>query len=233
MQKIVIILVLILLSITSSLILKEQAYGETYTDPVTAMEFVKIKNGLYMGKFEVTNAQFRKYRPDHNSREFKGNSLNGDTQPAVYVSANDADDFAKWLSDKTGMKYRLPTNKDWESACKAGTDKDKYWVTEDDACLYANVEDKSAQGDSSSSAQFKCDDGFAVTAPAGSKMPNNLGLYDMLGNVWEWSGDISNDTLFIHGGSWDFHGIVSCTFRNSRKTGMYDAAIGFRLVLEK
>lgn len=66
-------------------------------------------NDFYMGKYEVTNGEYRKFKSGHDSKDYEGHSLNSDDQPAVYVSWDDAIAFARWLSDKTGKRYRLPT----------------------------------------------------------------------------------------------------------------------------
>ncbi|MBF0463944.1 MAG: SUMF1/EgtB/PvdO family nonheme iron enzyme [Nitrospirae bacterium] len=205
--------------------------GASYTDTVTGMEFVKLPNGIYMGKYAVTNAQFRKFKPSHDSKDYKGNSLNGDNQPVVNVSANDADDFVRWLSGKTGKKYSLPTEEEFESACKAGTGKDTYWDKEEDACRYANVHDKTAKRafnfDWSS---FNCDDGYAVTSPVGSFKANNYGLYDMLGNVWQWTSSVSDENRVFRGGSCQvIPQNLRCSNRNYSTPGSKGNVVGFRL----
>ena len=112
-----------------------EATGETWTDPVTGMEFVWIPKGCFqmgspasesgrssdehqhqvciegywMGKYEVTNTQYRMFKPVHDSSQYEGNSLNGDTQPVANVSWNDAVAFAEWLTQKTGKTFKLPT----------------------------------------------------------------------------------------------------------------------------
>ncbi|QWR78571.1 formylglycine-generating enzyme family protein [Candidatus Magnetomonas plexicatena] len=240
MRKIVTILVCTAIVLTAVLVLKNNAYGETFTDSVTSMEFVKIGDGLYMGKYEVTNAQYRKFKPDHNSRAVDGMSLNGDNQPVVYVSFEEAEDFAKWLSHKTGMSFRLPASKEWESACRAGTDNDKYWQKPEDACRYANLLDithrdklikENLRGDSTN---IKCEDGFVVTAPVGSKEPNKFGLYDMLGNVSEWTATTSGDMRIVRGGSWHSNSDLADCYRfNTSFPNTWDGDLGFRLVYEK
>lgn len=214
--------------------------ASAYTDPVTGMEFVKVQDGLYMGKYEVTNAQFKKFRPAHNLKKYthNGHSFDGDNQPVVYVSQSDAFLFGDWLSRKTGMKYRLPEENEWERACKEGGDTETYWDDDRDACLYANVCDKTCKrAFGFKSETFDCDDGFAVTSPVGRKKPNKFGLYDMLGNVWEWTNTwkvISRDVGVMEGGSWlDEPAGFGCSNSTMAPTSLKDNNIGFRLVLEK
>lgn len=197
----------------------------TYIDPTTGMEFVHVKggcyqmgspvseknrdgdekqhevcvDGFYMGKYEVTNKEYRRYRSSHDSKEYKSKSLNKEIQPAVYISWEDAQDYATWLSGKTGKEIRLPTEAEWEYAARGGTESVRYWGdSADSACTYANVNDKtSKQVNAFSWDNFSCDDGYAVTSPAGSFRPNRYGLYDMLGNVWEWCSDQYGKKLLL------------------------------------
>ncbi len=209
------------------------------TDQVTGMELVFIKGGcydmgdsagdgdsnerpvhevcvndFYMGKYDVTNEQFRKFRPDHNSGSFEGLSLNGNKQPAVFVSWYDAVDFAKWLSEKTGQTYRLPTEAEWEYAARGGTKTKYFWGNNpDDACKYANVADLTAKKRWNKWTAFYCDDKFLVSSPVGSFQPNGYGLYDMLGNVWQWCEDVYNSSAYtrlpknnpVYEGSGEYH----------------------------
>lgn len=115
----------------------------------------------------------------------------------INVSWDDAKEYAAWLSKKSGRPYRLLSEAEWEYAARAGTTGSRYWGDrEDDACAYASVYD--AQGkkifDFAKTKgidwpSFACDDGYSATAPVGLFQPNRFGLYDMLGNVWEWVQD--------------------------------------------
>lgn len=148
-----------------------------------------------MGKYEVTNAQFRNFRSNHNSGEYKGHSLNDDKQPVVNVTWNDAVAYAEWLSQQTGKNYRLPSEAEWEYAARAGTTTVRYWGdSPDQACAYANVTDKTAKSKFGWDWNFNCDDNYVVSAPVGQYQPNDFGLYDMLGNVWEWNQDKWHDS---------------------------------------
>jgi len=142
-----------------------------------------------IGKYEITNAQYRAFKPSHNSGDYNGHNLNGDQQPVVRVSWQDAYAYTQWLARQTGKKYRLPTEAEWEYAARAGTTTSRYWGNDpDQACKYANVHDRTSKRVFSWPwTHHDCDDGYAVTAPVGRFKPNAFGLYDMLGNVWEFT----------------------------------------------
>jgi len=169
-------------------------------------------DGFWMEKYEVTNGQYRKFKASHESKSHNGDSLNGDRQPAVYVSWDDAKGFVKWLNKKTERTFALPSEAQWEYACRAGSTGKRFWGdSPDHACKYANVADQTAKRKWSSWTVHNCDDGFSATAPVGSFQANDFGLYDMLGNVWEWCEDIyssvayqehsSNNPIYTQSGS--------------------------------
>ncbi len=118
--------------------------------------------------------------------------------PVVVISWNDAKAFCEWLSQKENALYRLPTESEWEYACRAGTTTWYSWGTDPDlAYTTANVADATLEALAEGSARYQRalklkaedGDGFALTAPVGSFIPNSWGLFDMHGNVWEWCED--------------------------------------------
>jgi formylglycine-generating enzyme required for sulfatase activity len=213
-------------------------------------------DGFWMGKTEVTNGQYRKFVSNHDSKAYSGHSLNGDNQPAVYVCWLDATNFAQWLKGQNGGQYnfRLPTEAEWEYACKAGSESSRYWGdSPSKACDYENVGDRSASRQWGWEDVHDCDDGYAAMAPAGSFQPNAFGLQDMLGNVMEWVFDTYSVDAYIkherknpvhstesggpdrviRGGNW--HGApvnVRCSNRASGLPGGMNDDLGFRLVRE-
>jgi formylglycine-generating enzyme required for sulfatase activity len=158
-------------------------------------------DGFWMGKTEVTNSQYRTFKPDYDSRFYRDYSLNGDSNPVVFITWYEAKAFARWLTEKGGGQYhyRLPTEAEWEYAARAGTETSRFWGDDSEAtCRYANVADLTAKREWSYWKAHKCDDGYKVTAPVGSFEPNAFGLHDMLGNVFEWCEDIYSEDAYQH-----------------------------------
>jgi formylglycine-generating enzyme required for sulfatase activity len=199
---------------------------------------VRITKSFDMGQHEVTLGQFltfyhdAKYKVEierdgkpswgyENNRLIESNRFRPWAplawkmemdHPVVYVSWNDSVAFCEWLSKKEGRTYRLPTEAEWEYACRAGSNS-RYHFGDDQEELvrFGNVADKDRQiesekdGSKSVIASFDKDgkktdtdipypfllrrDGYAWTAPVGKFRPNGFGLYDMHGNVWEWCSD--------------------------------------------
>ena len=142
----------------------------------------------------------------------------------VNVSWNDAIAFCKWLGDKEGKTYRLPTEAEWEYACRAGTTT-RYYSGDDPETLakVGNVVDAAAKAEFPGwTWAITASDGYVFTAPVGSFKPNAFGLYDMHGNAWQWcadrygreyyatspaadpTGPDSGQERVLRGGSWSF-----------------------------
>jgi len=186
-----------------------------FTEPLTGMEFVRIPAGCFtmgdthgdgqgdekplqrvcldsftIGKYEVTNGQYRRFRPEHDSGSYEGNSLNDDRQPVANVSWYDAVAYARWLSARTGRTFRLPSEAEWEYAARGGTDGRNYWGEDTAiACRNANGADLTARVQWPEWTTTDCNDGYRVASPVGSFQPNGYGLHDMMGNAWEWTND--------------------------------------------
>jgi formylglycine-generating enzyme required for sulfatase activity len=124
---------------------------------------------FYLGKYPVTQEQYQAIM-GNNPSKFKNNLKN----PVENISWNDAQEFCQKLSDKTGKKYKLPSEAEWEYACRAGTQTRYYFG--DNAELLGEYAWYGQNLDSK-------------THPVGQKRQNNWGLYDMHGNVWEWCED--------------------------------------------
>lgn len=167
------------------------------------------------GKHEITRGQFAAFvrDSDHSAHECEGGSgkkLSGsswqktpysqaDSHPVVCVNWDDARAYVTWLSRKTGKSYRLLSEAEWEYAARAGTSTARYWgETPDQACDYANVGDQTTKSQipGLSEEAHNCTDGHAYTAPVGSFKPNAFGLYDMIGNAFEWTEDCWNESYY-------------------------------------
>jgi formylglycine-generating enzyme required for sulfatase activity len=187
---------------------------------------------------------------DDNANYMKpGIDQQGD-HPVVCVSDNDARDYAAWLSEKTGKNYRLPSEAEWEYAARAGKKTSWPWGNDVGAsgCKSFNAMDASGHKKYPINEVMKCDDRFVTTAPVGSFPANGLGLYDMLGNVWELVSDCWHDTYKgapTDGSSWEGDSCAShpqvggawvenpwdtrFSSRWPADTGSRETVVGFRL----
>ena len=120
-----------------------------------------------------------------------------DSNPVVCVSWNDAKAYVRWLSGKTGKKYRLLSEAEWEYVARGGTKTARYWgESESGQCRYANGADEALKRwDRDWKWKIaSCDDGHARPSPVGSFQANGFGLHDVLGNVIEWTEDCWNES---------------------------------------
>lgn len=143
------------------------------------MHQVNIKR-FALGRYEVTFAEYDAFALATGRKLPDDRGSGRDKRPVINVPWDDAQAYAQWLSERTGNRYRLPTEAEWEYAARAKTTNARFWGDNPaDACQYANVDDES----------HKCTDGYKATAPVGTFKPNDFGAYDMLGNVLEWVQD--------------------------------------------
>lgn len=175
--------------------------------------------------------------------------------PVVLVSWNDAVAFCKWLSSRPDERekwrnYRLPTEAEWEYACRAGTDTAFWWGDDfDDTGRVANIADRRAGKKYMLDFSLGVDDGFAETAPVGSYPANRFGIADMVGNVSEWCADWndlytaeaqqnpigpdSGQARVLRGASWwDAPGCSRSAERGGYEPDMRCDGVGFRVALD-
>jgi formylglycine-generating enzyme required for sulfatase activity len=116
-------------------------------------------------------------------------------RPVIFVNFQMANDYARWLTQKTGKSYRVPSEAEWEYAARAGSATQWFWGNDPKkACEFGNVGDDTLRPEHPDWPLHDCRDGFAKTAPVGSFKPNAFGLHDTVGNVWEWVEDCYNET---------------------------------------
>ena len=142
--------------------------------PMYTQHEIHITKSYFIAAFEVTNEQFAKFTTGHKS----------DNLPAQPVTWRQAQEFCRWLSQKEGHLYRLPTEAEWEYACHAGTTNRTYWGENTADRTKANL-----GGGNREKHEGWRDDGFEYAAPVGSFPANPWGLYDMIGNSREWVAD--------------------------------------------
>ena len=176
---------------------------------------VTIDRPFWMGRFEVTNAEFARFDPHHDSHVepmhgyqfgIHGYPVDGPRQPVVRVSWDQASAFCAWLTDRTGKRCSLPTEAQWEYACRAGSATPySFGAAGADYSGWANLGDRRLREfaletyvsvhlienpgkyDDWVPRDDRFDDGGFVSVDVGKYRPNSWGLHDMHGNVWEWT----------------------------------------------
>ncbi len=227
---------------------------------------------FYIGKYEVTVGEFRKFVDDTGYRteaeqqdgchswigdgtekKIKDHNWRNtgfpqrESEPVVCISWNDTYEYITWLNKKTGKKFRLPTEAEWEYAARSGGKAYKYsWGNDAPS---GNIADESAKKELSGLSIWKgYNDGYAYTAPVGSFRPNELDIYDMSGNVYEWVSDWQEDDYYsksprhnpkgpdqgksklLRGGAWDLEpDTARTTSRYWNEAGARAVCMGFRL----
>lgn len=207
--------------------------GGTQSNHEQPTHQVRIAQPFYMGIYPVTQREYEEII-GHNPSCFDGEPK----RPVESVSWNDAATFCKKLSQNEGRTYRLPTEAEWEYACRAGSTTEFYWGDSTSSkvmdlyCWYkANPDDS--------------------TQLVGQKHPNEFGLYDMIGNVLEWCSDHysrnyykssppegpcgpdSGSCRVCRGGSWIYGDSFRCrsAYRDSNEPSNANGELGFRVVL--
>jgi formylglycine-generating enzyme required for sulfatase activity len=235
----------------------------------------EISTPFWMAETEITNEQFRTVFPGHDSRfhdqQWKdhvneGYPANKPEQPVIRISWEEAVEFCRQVSERTGYNISLPTEKQWEWACRAGTDT-PFWFGNfgDDFAPYENMADRQLnkmavtgvdpQPMRENNPWYKyytwhpkdenVDDGNMLAVAPGAYKPNPWGLYDMHGNVSEWTlsdylpypyekeGAGEGMKKVVRGGSWIDHPKTSASwFRKSYLPWQKVYNVGFRVIIE-
>jgi hypothetical protein len=220
------------------------------------------KSVFWMAEAEITNEQFRRFMPAHNSRTidqqwkdhvYAGYPANDPGMPTVRVSWNEAMDFCRWLSETSGMKVTLPTEAQWEWACRAGSTDPFFYGTQGHAA-YANLADEMignlavrgvdpqpvAPRHRTPLVDFvprdaSFNDGRLTPDGTAQYKPNAWGLYDMHGNVAEWTrSEYGEDRKVVRGGSWrDRPERATADFRLGYQPHQKVFNVGFRIIVEE
>lgn len=183
-----------------------------------------VSNDYYIGKFEVTQALWQAVMGSNPAKN------KGDNLPVEKVTWTECQDFIKKLNELTGKNFRLPTALEWVYAARGGSKSSGYKYSG------SNKLSEVAWFDSNSKDK---------THPVGTKMPNELGLYDMSGNVWEWCQDLGKSTKksskslhgasrILCGGSWsDNAKYCTSLYLDEKPEGFYNIYTGMRLALSE
>jgi formylglycine-generating enzyme required for sulfatase activity len=231
--------------------------GETgRQDSEGPQHLVTVSRPFAIGRFDVTRAEFAMFvretgystldeKCDWSAPRSKGLSLNQTpSDPVVCVNWDDAHAFLAWLAGKTGKPYRLPSEAEWEYAARSGSTTARPWGEQ------LTRSDANYGSDPCCGAFASGQDKWLYTSPVGSFPANRFGLYDMIGNVWQWTADCGNDTYaaapndasawttgdcstrIIRGGAW-FQGPESSRSASRAADGktLRRTDIGFRVAL--
>jgi len=236
-----------------------ESFRDTLKDGSLGPEFVHIPGGTFqmgsndgnndekpvhtvtvksfaMGKYEVTFEEYDKFCDATGRNKLDDNGWGRGKRPVINVSWNDAKAYVKWLSEQTGKDYRLPSEAQWEYACRAGS-----------AGKYSFGDDMNQLGDYG----WYGKNSDSKTHPVGEKQPNKFGLYDIHGNVWEWLEDVwhenyngaptdgsawisgDSNSHLLRGGAWlNGNYGLHCAFRigNNATSGFNNGGLRFSRV---
>jgi formylglycine-generating enzyme required for sulfatase activity len=226
----------------------EAGSQKAWLDRETPQHWVGIEQPIALGRYPVTVAQWRQFAQATGWQplgEFDPHApgvKQGDDHPVVGVSWNDAQQYLGWLSAMTGQVYRLPSEAEWEYACRAGT-RTAFSFGDTISPALANY-DANYSYNGSPQGQYRMG-----TSRVGEYAPNPWGLYDMHGNVWEWTQDVVHDNYegapntglawveggdparrILRGGAWQYNPrYLRSAVRNGSAAALSNAIIGFRV----
>ena len=202
---------------------------------------------MWVGKFEVTNGQYKRFDLGHENKDYYGHIFDEPDQPVVWVSWEDANNYCEWLTRTFGRQipsgyiFRLPQEKEWQIFASCGERRRYPWGNTWPPLDTFNYRGKEGIGFfywlfQSEPYISGHNDRFIVTCPVKRSGNNAWGLYGVGGNVWEWCQDWFNDqqiTRSLRGASWnnDEPDIIAITNRSDAYPMRYNPMIGFRVVV--
>jgi len=218
--------------------------GERWVSPATGMEFVWVDSlKMWVGKYEVTNGEYRRMKPEHYSEVYLGANLNGNRQPVVYVNFYGARMFAEWMTDgdrasghlSDELRYRLPSRTEWQAFVECGDDRQFPWGNEMPP-RYGNYADAAAKLTFPKWPTIAgYDDGSPASCAVENSGMNDWGLFGVGGNVWEATASDPSGRFFgaWRGASWrhDNEYDLGCLRESVRDAASLESDFGFRLVL--
>jgi formylglycine-generating enzyme required for sulfatase activity len=197
---------------------------------------VQLSN-FYISKYEITVKQYEEFCKKSGKEMPESNSEWLDDHPMTYISWEDAKEYCSWLSEMTGEKYRLPTEAEWEYVAKGG--------------IHGSSNTEPSKNEIDNYAWHKGNTGGYAHYEVGKLKPNDLGIYDIIGNVWEWCEDWYGKTYYAYapgfnppgpprgktkvarGGSWREPGdIITETYRFYQSPTSRTNYVGLRVVKE-
>ncbi|NJN45290.1 MAG: SUMF1/EgtB/PvdO family nonheme iron enzyme [Candidatus Competibacteraceae bacterium] len=189
---------------------------ERYSDE--AQYSVQMVRPFGLGLHEVSFEEYDRFAGATNRSLPADEGWGRGQRPVINITWEDAHAYTEWLSQRSGHRYRLPTEAEWEYAARAGAQSARFWGNDpNQGCRYANGSDQTAQQTYAGWTAMGCADGYLYTAPVGSYLPNRFGVHDPLGNVMELtcsaytpdqqsanicSANRDADHIVARGGSW-------------------------------
>jgi formylglycine-generating enzyme required for sulfatase activity len=226
----------------------EAGSQKAWVDRETPQHWVGIEQPIALGRYPVTVGEWRQFvratgwEPQGEVNWNAPPFVQGDAHPVVGVSWHDAQRYVHWLSEQTGQRYRLPSEAEWEYACRAGT-KTAFSFGDE---IHAGLANYDGNYSYNGSPKGEHREG---TSKVGSFAPNPWGLYDMHGNVWEWVQDVVHDNYegapltgvaweeggdqgrrILRGGSWLYNPrYLRSAIRNGFSASLSNDIVGFRV----
>ncbi len=208
------------------------------------MEFVWIPalKG-WAGKYEVTNGEYRRFKPGHDSGDYQRHSLNDARQPVVQVSWNDTQEYIAWMKKDCelpqGYKLVLPSKEEWLAVAQCGDGRTYPWGNNwpPKSGNYADATAEASFSSWSTIDGYTIDgytDGFAVSCPVEQSGRNDWGVYGVGGNVWEWTEEkVDSSDYVLRGASWydGSQDTLRCAIRCMDDASNRNNYFGFRLFL--
>lgn len=222
---------------------ESQRIAALFLHEMQTIKNYKSKDGnasvFWIGKYPVTQALWKVIMGQDNNPSMPVD-IKTDNHPVNNVSKDDVDDFILILNDLTGLHFSLPTKDEWYHAALGGQIRESKKMNVSEMAWYSTgsesgITSRGSENSKKKNSQLRS---LSQTCPVGTKKPNGYGLFDMLGNVWEWTKTMDGKSTFCYcGGSWRY-GLKECTLSDSEESWCSSWLpehksndLGFRLIL--